>query len=495
MADSFSDKVAIGIAWMTAARVAARILGLISTLVLARLLTPADFGLVAMATAVAAGLELLTLFGFDTALIQRKELAREHYDSAWTLNILIGAGLAAAMAVAAAPVARFYTEPRLEMVMFVIGGKYIFEYAVNPGTVDFRRKLSFRPDFVMQVAPKLAGILVTIPLAVWLHDFRALLVGMFLSSIVKCGLSYLMHPHRPSWCLSEARGLFGFSRWLLLSNFLTFLRGRSADLIIGRALGPGSLGLYSVASEIGTLPSTEMVAPINRVLFPSYVLLAEDPERLRDAFRATLGLIALAVLPASFGIAAVADPLVRVMLGGKWLAAIPLIALLAIAGVGSVLQTNLGSVHNALGQPRMVALTGAIQVAFLVPTIFVATVHFGLEGLAWALVVYAFAIGLPVAYGVLFRTTPIRLTDVLHCCWRPVVGSVLMYGAVRGLLGASNPGVDLIDSIVALLVSCLVGALTYFAAVAALWSMAGRPPGSESELLSRIQSRIRRSAA
>ena len=127
-----------------------------------------------------------------------------------------------------------------------------------------------------------------------------------------------MHPHRPRWCLSEAHVLYRFSRWLLLINFVGFLRNRSADLIIGRA-SADLVGIFSIAYEVSNLPSTEMVAPINRVLFPGYVQLADDLDRLRSAFRATLGLIALVILPASAGLAAVADPLVRVMLGEKWL--------------------------------------------------------------------------------------------------------------------------------------------------------------------------------
>ena len=168
-----------------------------------------------------------------------------------------------------------------------------------------------------------------------------------------------------------------------------FLRNRSADLIIGRALGPASLGIFSIAYEVSNLPSSEMVAPINRVLFPSYVQLAGDLNRLRGAFRATLGLIALIILPASTGLAAVAEPLVRVMLGDKWLGTIPIISLLALAGASTVLQSNTGSLHNALGQPRMILLTGVIQVALLLPMLLFSTFRFGLDGTAWALLAHA----------------------------------------------------------------------------------------------------------
>jgi len=480
-------KIAVGIAWMTTSRAAVRALGLVSTVVLARLLVPADFGLVAMATAVAAGLELLTLFGFDAALIQRKEISRQHYDSAWTLNFLLGVLLATALAVLAIPVAGFYSEPRLQAIMYILAVKYIIDNSTNPGIVDFRRNIDFRPEFVMQVGPKLAGILATIPLAFWLRDYRALLAGMLISSVATFLLSYVMHAHRPRWCLSEAKTLYRFSRWLLLNNFIGFLRIRSADLIIGRALGPASLGVYSIAYEVSNLPSSEMVAPINRVLFPSYVRLADDREQLRSAFRATLGLIALVVLPVSAGLAAVADPLVRVMLGERWLSTIPIVPMLALSGASIVLQSNTGSLHNALGQPRMIAATGAIQVALLVPLLVVATSAFGLEGTAWAMLAHATVLGLSTTYWIVFRTTPIRGKDVLGVCWRPVTACVIMYGAVRAFLSFLGAPPEFVQSLVALLAASALGALVYVVTVLALWLLAGRPPGQESSLLIRIK--------
>jgi lipopolysaccharide exporter len=120
-------KAAIGVAWMASARMAVRALGLLSTLFLARLLAPADFGLVAMATVIASGLELLTLFNFDMALVQTKNIHRAHYDSAWSLNVAMGAALAALLVALAGTVAAFYSEPRLTVVMWILAAKYLVD--------------------------------------------------------------------------------------------------------------------------------------------------------------------------------------------------------------------------------------------------------------------------------------------------------------------------------------------------------------------------------
>jgi len=266
-----------------------------------------------------------------------------------------------------------------------------------------------------------------------------------------------------------------------------FLRNRSADLIIGRALGPASLGIFSIAYEVSNLPSSEMVAPINRVLFPGYVQLADDPDRLRSAFRATLGLIAVVILPASAGLAAVADPLVRVMLGEKWLETIPIISLLALSGASIVLQSNTGSLHNALGQPRMIALTGAIQVALLLPMLLIATFSFGLEGTAWAVLAHSVVIGLLSTYWIVFRTTPVRFEDVAGACWRPVVACAVMYVVTRSFLASLEPLLDFMQSLGALLAASALGVMIYMATVIGLWRLAGRPQGAESSLIIRIE--------
>jgi PST family polysaccharide transporter len=483
MTESVTRKAAVGVAWMASARFGVRALGFVSTLALARLLAPEDFGLVAMAMVVASGLELLTLFNFDMALVQSRELGRDQLDSAFTLNLLIGGALALAIAAMAVPTARFYGEPRLVSVMPVIALKYLIDNAGNPGAVEFRRSLDFRPDFHMQLWPKLCGVLVTVPLAWWLRDYRALLVGMLVGAAATCLMSYRMHPHRPRWCVREARSLFRFSRWLLLNNLMSYLRNRSADLIIGRVLGPTALGIFAIATELSNLPSTEIVAPINRVLFPSYVQLADDPERLRAGFRTTLGWIALMILPLCIGLAALAEPLVRVLLGEKWLQSAPLLTLLAIAGAGLVLQATTGSVYNALGLPRMIALTGALHAAMLVPLLLALTPPFGLVGAASAILVYSVALGPATTYALFFLKTPVGPHDVLSSCWRPVVACVVLFATLHAFLARVGPLHGARNSAVVLLAGIALGAAVYATAVAVLWALAGRPQGPDRTLL------------
>lgn len=478
---------AAGIAWMASARMAVRVLGLLSTLFLARLLAPADFGLVAMATVIASGLELLTLFNFDMALVQTRNIARAHYDSAWTLNIALGAALALVLVAISGQIASFYGEPRLEVIVWILAAKYLVDSAGNPGTADFRRLLHFRPDFYLQVVPKIAGVGFTLTLAWWLRDYRALLGGMLFSSSVSCAMSYVLHPHRPRWCVAEVRALVRFSRWLLLNNFVGFLRTRSADLIIGRWLGSAALGIYAVAYEVANLPSTEMVAPINRVLFPSYVHVAGNTERLRAWFRGSLGAINLVILPVCAGMAALAEPLVHLMLGVKWVEAVPLVRLLAIAGAGVVLQATTGSVYNALGLPRQIALTGAIHAATLVPLLWYFTPTGGLHGAAWATLIHSWSLGIVVTYIIFLRSTPVTLRDVVSVCFRPVLGCIAMSACLVALNNAVGTQNGLVAHAAHLAGGTILGATVYVVVTLGAWALGGKPAGAEAMLVDRLR--------
>ena len=163
-------QMARGIAWMTAARLGVRSLGLVSTMILARLLLPEDFGLVALAMSVVALLDTINQFGFETPLIQRRDATRDDFDSAWTLNILLAGVVVAGIVLLAPLAAGFFKEPRVEAILYWIAVGNFFLAFQNIGVVQFRKQLNFRRDFALQVVQKAAMLAVTIPLAFWLRS-------------------------------------------------------------------------------------------------------------------------------------------------------------------------------------------------------------------------------------------------------------------------------------------------------------------------------------
>ncbi len=494
MAD-LSRAVNTGIGWTAGARMAVRALGLISTLVVARILTPADYGLVALATSFVALLDLATSFSFDVALIQHPEAREVHFNTVWTLNVLLYSGVAVVVLASAPWVAAFYHEPRLRGIFAWLALAFFVSGFQNTATVGFRKELAFLKDSALMVVQKLLSVVVTIPCALWLKDYRALVAGQVFGAIAGVAVSYIARPHRPRFTLHSARELFGFSIWLLCNNFIVFLRTRGFEFLIGKWLGAYALGVFNLAFEVSSLPSTELVAPVNRVVLPVYARLAHDPAALRHEYARLLAWMGLIILPACVGIAAVAEPAVLILLGAKWTEAIPLMTPLALAGIFLVLTSNTGALLNALGKPHVIVWVGALQVGSLLPVIALGMWLAGLPGAAWALALHSLLLGFVIVYTIVLRVTPIRWADVVSAVWRPGVGAALMFAAVRALHALLAPSHQLPAEAAALAVEVVAGAAVYIGVVSLLWRLSGRPVGPELALWRTIALLGRRKAA
>jgi O-antigen/teichoic acid export membrane protein len=483
-------QIARGIAWMAGARVSVQVLGLASTMILARLLTPADFGLIAMAMSVVALLETLSYFGFEMPLIHKQDATRQDFDTAWSLNIILAGVICTVIALVAPYAADFYSEPRIEVILYCVAAGHFFLSFQNIGTVIFRKQLNFKRDFALQVAQKLSMLAVTIPLAFSLRSYWALVAGMVAGNVAAVIVSYLFLPYRPRFCLGSWRELFSFSKWLQINSILQYLRDKGAVLVLGRLLDASAVGVFSLAREIASIPSSTLVAPLNRAAFPGYAQMSHDARQLRDGYKSILGLIALVVVPATVGIAAVAALIVPVALGPKWQAAVPFLALLSLSGASRSLTASTISVHYATGQPSKQTLTTGIQAATLFPAVAVGVVAFGAIGAAWAYFVHSILIFMPVCYWILLRTTPIRFSDVWQPVWRPISAAAIMFAAVKPVADAwAVPGT--LEALPRLLAVTSIGVLIYALAIVSLWWVAGRPEGAERALLRRIGPRLR----
>ena len=250
MIEDLRGKMARGVVWMVLLRLLDRGIGFLSTLVLARLLTPDNFGIVAMATSLIAMLELIAAFGFDMALIQRTKPTRAHYDTAWTFTVILGCILSVLLVGLSWPVAWFYGRPELLHVIWALAFGSLVQGFQNIGTVAFRKDMEFHKEFRFVASKRLVTVPITITLAYLLRNYWALVAGMVAGRVVDVWLSYRFHPHRPRFDLSATADLLHFSKWLLLVNALQFLRDRSPDFIIGRIAGPHELADFRDTADI-----------------------------------------------------------------------------------------------------------------------------------------------------------------------------------------------------------------------------------------------------
>lgn len=475
---------------MVVFRLLERSLGLVSTLILARLLMPADFGLVAMAMSVVALLELASAFSLDVPLIQRQSPTRAHYDTAWTLNLLFGAGCASAMALLAFPAAAFYGEDRLGPVMLVLSAGWFLQGFENIGIVNFRRTMNFRRETAFLLSKKLVGFCVTLGLAFGFRTYWALVAGIVAGRAAGVALSYLLEPFRPRLSLAARADLLSMSGWLFLNNLLYFGTTRLSHFIIGRVNGAQALGLYTIAAELAYLPQSELVAPINRALFPGFSRMQEDVAGLRRGFVTANSIIALLVFPAGVGVASIAAYLVPVVLGPRWIDAVPIMQVLAIAGTVAALTSNTYSAYLALGRARVTTWILVLELTLMAVGMLLLSRWYGVLGVAYAELI-AIAIGASVGFLVLLRTLRLRARELLVNLIRPALASAAMAAVIASLgewLG--GPGTGLAGTSVLLLLM-VAGAATYVLLVAGLWVAARRPPGAEQLILDQVRARLR----
>jgi len=474
--------MAKGAAWMVTLKIVERSLGLISTVILARLLIPNDFGLIAMAMSIFAIIELMSAFGFDTALIQNQDARRTHYDTAWTLNVLFGLFSALVLASLAAPAAGFYNEPRLINIIYLLAIGAFIQGFENIGTVFFRKEMEFNKEFKFIISKKIIAFCVTVPLAIILKSYWALVIGMLAFRVSGVFFSYAFHPYRPKFSLAEWRQLFNFSKWLLITNLLNFLRIRSANFTIGRFSGANALGLYSIAQEISELPTTEMVMLINRGIFPGYAKLSKDINDLRDGFLNVISVIYLIALPAGAGVAATAELFVPVLLGNKWLDTIPLIQILAFYGVTISVQINSPLVYYALNKPKISTYIAALYIMVLLPLLIWLTSIASAIGAAWAYLITALVF-LPINYSILFIHLQLVSTDFIAKIWRPVFASIFMYLVVNYYTQSTQYLITHIGYAVQMMLAILLGIITYIVILLGLWILSHKPDGAEKIVL------------
>lgn len=472
------EEIARGAAWMLLFRLFDRSIGILSTTILARLLIPADFGLVAMAMSVISIVELATSFSFEIALIQKTEPKREHYDTAWTLNILVALGGATLTAMLAYPAAHFYGDERLVAVMFCIAAGWIVSGLENPAIANFRRRMDFGAEFRFMSAKRVVMFVVGMAAAFTLRSYWALVIGMITGRVVGTALSFAMEPFRPRLTLSCARELFSFSGWLLVNNVANVVLGRLPHFAVGRAFGPQTLGAYTVGSEIAQLAHTELIAPINRAMFPGYARLVSDPETFRRVCTEATALILLVALPASFAVALFAGSIVRVLLGDQWHDAVPVIQVLAFSGAVSAITSNNLSVYLALGRPHVCTVILASRLVLFVAAYWLFARGRGVAAVAYSELFAALG-SLIVSLPILFRALRISTVAYLGSLWRPLVASTVAAAIVYRVFGLGGNHQSFIAEIGNLLVGLPFGGVAYVGVLWMLWRLSGRPQSVE----------------
>jgi len=482
---SLTDRLMKGTAWTVGMRWGIRLLGMLSMIVLARLLEPEDFGLHAMTMAVIALVDVLTDLGVAAALIRDKHAGRAQLDTAWTLRQAQLLLVAAVVILCSPLAAKYYDDPRVTSVLQVVAIAFAVRGFENIGVINFRRELMFHRDFAFEVAVKLGTVIVTIGLALWLRNYWALALGVVSGAALRVALSYWMSPYRPRWSLEAWRELWAFSQWVLSQGVARYIYERVDVLVLGRLSSPGPIGYYTVANEVAQMPAQGIALPVSRVVFPGLAQIVDEPMRLRTAYLNALNAVAAVALPIAFGILAVAPELIAVALGEQWLPAVGLLQVFSALSAFWALTSLSANLLIVLGHIRYITLITWVQAVLLigaiVPTFQVADLM-GVAALRAALALIGFVLVLHFVV----RTDTARWEQLAVALLRPVLASAAMLGAVYAVDTALDPGRD---ALTALALKVPAGAIAYCAVLLGTWHLSGRPEGLESVLIGKLRRR------
>ncbi len=385
MSDILSGKFGHGVAWKGIEHLAGKTLLVVQLLVLARILLPDDFGLIAIASVAVGILSTITDLGLIQALIQKANPGINHYHCAWTFNVCRGLFVMIFIIAFAPFIAALFTEPRVADILRVLSIRLLFESFVSIKTVDLNRKLKFRSLAYIKLSGIIIEFIVTLSTASFLGVW-AFVAGNVLGTAVSAVMSYRLAPYLPQLILNMdiVKSLIQYGRWIFLSGLNAVIGSFVIQLVISRQLGTVDLGLYYLGAKLAFLPSEIASVVVGGVSFPLFSRLQSKLHKLSLAFQSILIGMAAFLLPIYFLLIALAPTLANDILGPEWEGTVPIIRILAVVGAIGIFGDVSVPAFKGTGHPYKATVLEFIQSLLIICFIWGLTDKFGLAGAAAA---------------------------------------------------------------------------------------------------------------
>lgn len=366
-----------GTAWNYSAFAVGKGLVFLSTILLARLLVPEDFGLVALGLLVLRFLETLGDLGVGPALIYSSEDPERTSSVAFGINLVMGVVLTASAVLAAPLIADFFHDPRLVPVLRVLALSILLTALRNVHASRLKKELAFRRRFVPEITRTAAKGVISVVFA-WLgFGVWSLVWGQLAGEVTATVLYWWVARWRPRFSFDSgvARALLGYGGQIVLLKIVATTLNNVDYLIIGRRLDAVALGFYVVAFRIPELVIVSLCNVASQALFPAYARVQGDAAALRRGFLKTMRYMALITVPAAVGMAIVAADFVNLFYTVRWAPSIPVMRVLALYSMLLALSFNTGDVYKATGRPSILTALGAAKLVVAVPVLWVAAGH------------------------------------------------------------------------------------------------------------------------
>ena len=460
-ADNVGGRARTAAGWQFLSKGINSALQMVTSIVLARLLMPADFGIVAMAALVTGLASVFRDLGLGQALVQRQDITPDHRRSAFWGTLVMALLLYGGVYLSATWVGAYFDEPRMVPVLKIIAIAFVLSpFAVVPRAL-LQRELDFRTPFFAELASSVAYGGVGITLALLGHGYWALvaatLAGSAMRTVALCALTRYLPPLVPTF-----RGigdLYGFGTGITAIMVLRYLSSKADYFVVGRVLGSGPLGLYTRAWNLVHMPLDSVAYAISPVLFPAFASLQDSPERTRRAYMHSVTALVLVAAPFALALAIAAPEAIPLILGEQWRGSVLPTQIMCIAGVVRVAAVPASSVLRGRGTPWREVLPTAVFGAIIVS----GAIAFASTGI-WAVAVVVTVAS--VVYATMLLVAANRLVrlnwrNYLNTFRAPLIASVVMFPAMLGAryLAMSQDAGGLVTLVVTVAAGALFGAV------------------------------------
>jgi O-antigen/teichoic acid export membrane protein len=428
--------------WVAVTEGVVQLATFVSTIVAARVIAPAEFGLMGVVNLAMATLAAFSVSGFEDALVQKKADVEQMLDAVWTWNVLRGLGFVVLLSAASPLIAKLYDQPSLAPLMIVTSFGALLTGAQNIGQILYQRQLDFKKLFYINVGTILLRLALYLPAVLILRNVWALAIGSIAGGVATLIVTYVSHPYRPKFRLdfTELRKLTAFGKWMTGMSVMIFIITQGDDIFISRYIGIAALAFYQMAYGISNMPATHITHVLIKANFAPLARLQDHPEVSRQVIRGVMRGTMLLSGPLTVLIWALAPAYVAHVVGPTWEPIIPLIRILVISGFLRSFAGIAGLYFNAVGRPELNFRMQVPRFFTLVLLVWPLSALWGIEG-ACVAAALASAACLPVWFLGMREVGKLGIVETLRENVLCFVTSALLAGAFYGLRPLFSQGV------------------------------------------------------
>ncbi len=440
---SIKQKAVRGVVWSAIQNWGSQAGTLIIFFILARLLTPEAFGLVALANVFLAFMRLFLEQGFGQAIIQRQDLEPEHLNTAFWINLTIGSVVALIGFSVSGLVANAFDQPALTPILQCFSVLFVISALGQVQQSILERKFEYKTIAARWLVATFAGGAAGITMAFLGYGVWSLVAQQIVYEVLGTLTLWLCSDWRPGLSVSvrHFRDLFGVGMHIMGFNYLSFFNTKANDFLVGYFFSPAALGYYSVAYRVLNVMTQLLVKTSRDVALPTFSRLQDDPERFRRAFYTATQLTSAIAMPTFLGMAVLSPELVRVLFGEQWLPSVPLMQVLALMGILRSITFFKGSVFIAMGKPAWWFWLSALN-AVLNLTGFAIAYRWGIFAVASAAVIRSYLV-FPIGQWAISKLIKEGLGKYLRVFISPLMSALIMAAAILAvkqvLIGVLSP--------------------------------------------------------